>query len=117
MRFGRNTSLASLRSAQAATLRAGTLGDEWDIDADNGFRLAGPIPLSTATLTVPTCILGYTTTGTCPATQHLPAEPLVFSAGTEPWSWGLDANNGASGTPTDPTMQQATATLLAGRGA
>jgi hypothetical protein len=122
MRFWRNTSIASLAPAQAATLPAGTLGDEWDIDADNGFRPAGLIPLSTATLTVATCILGYTAIGTCTATHHLtlyraPNGALVFSAGTEQWSWGLDANNAASGTPTDPNMQQATVNLLADMGA
>jgi len=32
----------------------GTLGYEWDVDADNGFRPAGLFLLSTTTLTVPT---------------------------------------------------------------
>ena len=36
MRFWRNTSEASLASGATATLPAGTLGYEWDIDADNG---------------------------------------------------------------------------------
>ena len=38
MRFWRNTSVANLAPAQTATLPNGTLGYEWDEDADNGFR-------------------------------------------------------------------------------
>ena len=122
MRFWRNTSIASLSPGQIATLPAGVLGDEWDIDSDNGFRPAGLFPVSTTTLTVPTCILSYTTIGACTATHHLtlyraPSGALVFGAGTERWSWGLDNNNGATSTPTDPNMQQATVNLLADMGA
>src|SRR5205807_10160718 len=40
MRFWRNTSIASLAPGQVATLPAGVLGYEWDVDADNGFRPA-----------------------------------------------------------------------------
>src|SRR4051812_23503303 len=49
MRFWRNTSEATLAAGTTATLPAGTLGYEWDIDADNGFRPAGTFGLSTAT--------------------------------------------------------------------
>ena len=43
LRFWRNTRVASLASGQSTTLDAGTgtLGYEWDVDADNGFRPAG----------------------------------------------------------------------------
>jgi hypothetical protein len=120
MRFWRNTSIASLAPGQVATLPTGTLGYEWDVDADNGFRPAGLVPLSTTTLTVPTCILGYTI-GTCTATHHLTlyrasSGALVFGAGTVQWSWGLDATHANAGTPTDPSMQQATVNLLADMG-
>src|SRR2546430_8544039 len=47
MRFWRNTSIASLAPGQVATLPAGVLGYEWDVDADNGFRPAGLVPLPT----------------------------------------------------------------------
>ena len=122
MRFWRNTGIASLGPGQVATLPAGTLGPEWDIDQDNGFRPAGLFPLSTTSVTVSTCILSYTTIGTCTATHHLTlyrssSRALVFGAGTERWSWGLDSNNGATGTPTDLNMQQATVNLLADMGA
>lgn len=122
MRFWRNTKIAGLAAGQVATLPTGVLGDEWDSDDDNGFRPAGLIPLSTTTLTVPSCILGVTAIGACTATHHLTlyrssSGALVFSAGTEQWSWGLDSNNGASGTPTDADMQQATVNLLADMGA
>src|SRR6266478_4256600 len=121
MRFWRNTSIASLAPGQVATLPTGTLGYEWDVDADNGSRPAGLFPLSTTTLTVPTCILGYTI-GTCTATHHLTlyralSGALVFGAGTVQWSWGLDATHSNAGTPTDPNMQQATVNLLADMGA
>ncbi len=121
MRFWRNTSVALLTPGQVATLPTGTLGYEWDVDADNGFRPAGLFPLSTTTLTVPTCIVGYTI-GTCTATHHLTlyrasSGALVFGAGTVQWSWGLDATHSNAGTPTDPNMQQATVNLLADMGA
>ena len=120
MRFWRNTSIASLAPGQVATLPTGTLGYEWDVDADNGFRPAGLVPLSTTTLTASTCILGYTI-GTCTATHHLTlyrasSGALVFGAGTVQWSWGLDATHSNAGTPTDPNMQQATVNLLADMG-
>src|SRR5882762_5098388 len=120
MRFWRNTSVALLAPGQVATLPRGTLGYEWDVDADNGFRPAGLFPLSTTTLTAPTCIVGYTI-GTCTATHHLTlyrasSGALVFGAGTVQWSWGLDATHSNAGTPTDPNMQQATVNLLADMG-
>ena len=49
MRFWRNTSVASLTPGTTATLAPNTLGYEWDIDADNGFRPAGLFHLSTTT--------------------------------------------------------------------
>src|SRR5882762_9648654 len=121
MRFWRNTSIASLAPGQAATLPAGVLGYEWDVDTDNGFRPAGLVPLSTTTLNVSTCVVGYTIAG-CTATHQLTfyrasSRALVFGAGTVQWSWGLDGFNQAiTGTPTDIKMQQATVNLLADMG-
>jgi hypothetical protein len=129
MRFWRNTSIASLAAGQSATLPAGVLGYEWDVDADNGFRPAGIFPLATTTLAVPDCILftsnltiddGYTI-GACTATHHLtlykaPSSALVFGAGTVQWSWGLGATHANPGTPSDINMQQATVNLLADMG-
>jgi hypothetical protein len=121
MRFWRNTSIASLAPGQVASLPAGVLGYEWDTEEDNGVRPAGLVPLSTTTLSVPTCLIGYNTIGTCTATHRLtlyraPSGALVFGAGTVQWSWGLDANHAISGPPTDPNMQQATVNLFADMG-
>ena len=43
LRFWRNTAVASLTAGQSTTLAPGigTLGYEWDVDVDNGFRPAG----------------------------------------------------------------------------
>ena len=122
MRFWRNTSIASLASGQVATLPAGVLGYEWDVDEDNGFRPAGLVPLSTTTLSVPSCLIGYNSIGTCTATHHLTlyraaSGALVFGAGTVQWSWGLDNNHAIDNvTPTDSNMQQATVNILADMG-
>jgi hypothetical protein len=121
MRFWRNTSIATLQPGQVATLPAGTLGYEWDVDADNGFRPPGLFPLSTTTVAVSTYLLDNHTFGNGVATHHLTmyrasSGALVFGAGTVQWSWGLDATHAISGTPTDPNMQQATVNLLADMG-
>jgi len=128
MRFWRNTSIATLGPGQVATLPTGVLGYEWDEDADNGFRPAGLIRLSTTTETV----ADYLTFNPSPppgsygffsatVTHHLtmyraPSGALVFGAGTIQWSWGLDATHDLSGTPTDVNMQQATVNILADMG-
>src|SRR6266403_2405650 len=121
MRFWRNTSIAALGPGQVATLPAGVLGYEWDVDSDNGSRPAGLVPLTSTTLNVQTCVIGYTI-GPCTATHHLTlyrssSGALVFGAGTVQWSWGLDANHSFPGTPTDINMQQATVNVLADMGA
>src|SRR5690348_16689884 len=122
MRFWRNTSIATLGPGQTATLPTGVLGFEWDIDADNGFRPAGLVPLSTTTINVPTLLQHDNTFGTGDATHHLTmyraaSGALVFGAGTVQWSWGLDSTHANPGTPTDANMQQATVNLLADMGA
>ena len=52
LRFWRNTRVASLASGQSTTLDqgVGTLGYEWDVDADNGFRPAGLMDMSSTTV-------------------------------------------------------------------
>src|SRR5256885_3140628 len=120
MRFWRNTSIANLGPGQVATLPAGVLGYEWDVDTDNGFRPAGLMRLSTTTLDVQTCVIAYTI-APCRATHHLTlyraaSGALVFGAGTGQWSWGLDSNHAIPGTPTNVDMQQATVNLLADMG-
>src|ERR1700676_5535471 len=129
MRFWRNTSIATLGPGQVATLPAGVLGYEWDEDADNGFRPAGLIQLSTTTEAVsdylsfnPSPPPGSYPFGSATATHHLtmyraPSGALVFGAGTIQWSWGLDATHDLSGTPTDINMQQATMNILGDMGA
>jgi len=124
LRFWRNTRVASLASGQSTTLDQGTgvLGYEWDTDADNGFRPAGLMDLSSTTSTSAEDFTDYggTTQLNSTATHHLtlyraPSGALVFGAGTVQWSWGLD--NGGDGGNTDTAMQQATVNLFADMGA
>ncbi len=51
LRFWRNTAVANLQPGQTVTLGSGigTLGYEWDVDADNGFRPAGLMDMSSTT--------------------------------------------------------------------
>jgi hypothetical protein len=119
LRFWRNTSVASLSAGQKATFPDGTLGYEWDEDADNGSRPAGLIRLSTSTVEVDTYLKDYGSTyGLGTATHHLTlyraaSGALVFGAGTVQWSWGLDDDHDNLSTPTDARMQQATVNLFA----
>jgi hypothetical protein len=131
LRIWRNTPIANLTSG-SVTLGAGdgTLGYEWDVDADNGFRPPGLFDLSSTTVSGVQVFTDYgSTTATGTATHHLtlyraPSGALVFGAGTVQWSWGLDNTNAngnhttnPSGNPPDHTMQQATVNLLADEGA
>ncbi len=98
----------------------GTLGYEWDVDADDGFRPAGLIDMSSTTYSAPEVFTDYGSTvapGT--ATHSLtmykaPSGALVFGAGTVQWAWGLD--NYTTGKATDKNMQQATVNLFADMG-
>jgi hypothetical protein len=127
MRFWRNTSVASLAPNSSYTLPTGSLGYEWDMDVDNGFRPAGAFHLSTSTYTLTSdLLLDYGATyGAGVGTHHLmlyraPSGALVFSAGTINWSWGLNSNhdnNFGYTTPNpDSNMQQATVNLFADMG-
>src|SRR5579875_3176632 len=126
LRFWRNTSIANLSPGQVATLPAGTLGYEWDVDRDNGWRPAGLFDLSSTTVSLTTdYLLDYAGTyGAGTATHSMtlyraPSGALVFGAGTVQWSFGLDSNHDNvlySAPPTDVRMQQATVNLLADMG-
>ena len=127
MRFWRNTSVANLASGSSATLPKGTLGYEWDEDADNGSRPAGLIHLSTAgySLTSDLLLDQGGTYGAGSATHHLTlyraaSGALVFGAGTVQWSWGLDANHDnpffSPNAAANTAMRQATVNLFADMG-
>ena len=125
LRFWRNTQVAGLQTGQTLTLApdTGTLGFEWDVDADNGFRPAGLFDMSKTTVSGVNAFYndyGTTEETNTTATHSLtlyraPSGALVFGAGTIQWSWGLDGDNNA-GNPADPNMQQATVNLFADMG-
>lgn len=134
LRMWRNTAVANLTSGQTLTLSpgTGTLGYEWDMDADNGFRPPGLFDMSSTTATNAQIFTDYgsTTTGNnATATHNLTlyrasSGALVFGAGTVQWSWGLDNTNAwhesgtdPSGHAPDPNMEQATVNLFADMGA
>jgi Domain of unknown function (DUF4082)/Concanavalin A-like lectin/glucanases superfamily/Fibronectin type III domain/Bacterial Ig domain/Viral BACON domain len=132
LRLWRNTAVASLGTGQSRTLAPGnqTLGYEWDIDVDNGFRPRGQFNPSSTTVANTESFTDYGTNVKTGVTQthrlteyRAPSGAIVFGAGTVQWSWGLDdtnawSNNGppAGATP-DPVMQQATVNLFADMGA
>jgi hypothetical protein len=123
LRFWRNTRVASLASGQSTTLDAGTgtLGYEWDVDADNGFRPPGLMDMSSTTDPTAQPFTDYGSQTTTQSTTHhltlyrAPSGALVFGAGTVQWSWGLDGANPSGNT--DSAMQQATVNLFADMGA
>ena len=123
LRFWRNTPVASLTGSQSRVLGAGlgTLGYEWDVDADNGFRPAGLMRMSSTTHSVPEAFVDYGGTVVPRTATHnltiyrAASGALVFGSGTVQWPFGLDSG-GTSRTP-DPVMQQATVNLFADMGA
>ncbi len=131
LRFWRNTAVSTLTAGQTLTLApgTGTLGYEWDVNPDNGFRPPGRISLSSTTVNGVQAFNDYGTAVENQVTQshslslyRTPSGALVFGAGTVQWSWGLDVtnawgNSGPNGAAADPTMQQATVNLLADMGA
>ena len=122
MRLWRNTSVASLKAGETATLAGSTLGYEWDEDPDNGFRPPGLMRLSKTTTEVPEHLLDYGSNYAAgEATHHLTlykasSGALVFGAGTVQWSWGLDGEHDRGGSTPDSRMQQATVNLFADMG-
>src|SRR4051794_26950440 len=131
LRLWRNTAVANLGAGQSRTLGAGdqTLGYEWDLDVDNGFRPRGSFRVSSTTVSGVESFTDFGTftkqgtTQTHNMTEYkTPSGAIVFGAGTVQWAWGLDDtnawnNNGppAGATP-DPVMQQATVNLFADMG-
>jgi hypothetical protein len=131
LRLWRNTAVASLANGQSRTLAPGnqTLGYEWDLDVDNGFRPRGSFRVSSTTVSGVESFTDFGTftkqgtTQTHNMTEYkAPSGAIVFGAGTVQWAWGLDDtnawnNNGppAGATP-DPVMQQATVNLFADMG-
>jgi hypothetical protein len=99
MRFWRNTSIATLKPGEVATLNGANLGHEWDEDLDNGFRPPGIVHLSETTVNNVPYVQDWGSifqSGT--ATHHLTlyraaSGSLVFSAGTVQWAWGLDGHH------------------------
>jgi hypothetical protein len=130
LRMWRNTAVAGLGAGQTRTLAPGTLGYEWDVDVDNGFRPAGQFQLSSTTNTNAESFTDYGSGTKSPTTQthnltmyRAPSGARVFGAGTVQWAWGLDVTNAwnhngpPSGAQPDPVMQQATVNLFADMGA
>ena len=122
LRFWRNTRVATLAPGTSTTLDpgVGTLGYEWDVDADNGYRPPGLMDMSSTTLSNAQVFTDYGSNLTNQTTTHhltlyrASRGALVFGAGTVQWAWGLD--NGAGTGNTDSAMQQATVNLLADMG-
>ena len=124
MRLWRNTSVATLAAGATATLGTGTLGYEWDEDADNGARPAGLIDLSTTNATGVQVLLDYGSTYGA-GTRHPPPDalpgaqrraglrrghgPVVLGARQQP--------RPRFRAPASTPMQQATVNLLADMGA
>jgi len=121
LRIWRNTAVAKLTGSQTVTLGSGlgTLGYEWDEDADNGARPAGEFDLSSTTGSAEVFTdYGSNTNQNGTATHHLslykaPSGALVFGAGTVQFVWGL-MSQGID--PTDVNAQQMTVNLFADMG-
>jgi methionine-rich copper-binding protein CopC len=123
MRLWRNTSVATQAAGAVASLGSGTVGYEWDEDADNGARSNGLITMSSTTASGVEVLQDYGTNyGTGTATHKItlyraPSGALVFGAGTVQWSWGLDSNHDRGSGAASQPMQQATVNLFADMGA
>lgn len=121
LRFWRNTpNVATQASGATWTLPAASLGYEWDVEEDNGFRPAGLFDLSSSTYALTTDYLldsgGLYGAGTATHKMSIyraSSGALVFGAGTVQWSWGLDSSSGGT---LDLNMQQATVNLFADMG-
>jgi hypothetical protein len=127
MRLWRNTAIAQLAPGATYTLVEGSLGFEWDVDADNGSRPPGAFELSTSNYVMTqSLLLDYGGTyGAGPATHHMmeyraPSGALVFGSGTVNYAWGLNVNHDNpfefDNPNPDPNMQQAVINLFADMG-
>ena len=123
MRFWRNTTIATQAAGATATLPDGTLGYEWDVDPDNGFRPAGAFRLSATSVANAPGLVDYGSTFSPQTIEHnmtlyrAASGARVFGAGTVQWAWGLDASHDRGSAAADVRMQQATLNLLADMGA
>jgi hypothetical protein len=123
MRFWRNTTIATQAAGATATLPDGTLGYEWDMDPDNGFRPAGAFRLSATSVANAPGLVDYGSTFSPQTIEHnmtlyrAASGARVFGAGTVQWAWGLDASHDRGSAAADVRMQQATLNLLADMGA
>lgn len=119
LRFWRSTPVTSLTAGQSRTLAPSSLGYEWDVDADNGFRPPGTFRLSSTTMTGLETFLDYGSTvaprnGTAThnmITYRAPSGALIFNSGTVQWAWGLDDSHPLA--TIDNTMRQATLNIFA----
>lgn len=115
----RNTAVASLASGATYTMAPDTLGYEWDVDVDNGFRPAGEIDMSKTCENVSQLLLTVNENiGSGNACNSLTlyraaGGGLVFDAGTVQWAWGLNSNHDGEPDSPDRAMQQATVNLMA----
>ena len=123
MRFWRGTTVATQAAGATATLGTGTVGYEWDEDADNGARPRGLIGLSTTTATGVEVLQDYGSTYASGSATHrltlyrAPSGALVFGGGTVQWSWGLDSDHDRGSGAVSVPMRQATVNLFADMGA
>ena len=117
LRTWRNTAVAGLNGG-SATLAPGTLGYEWDEDADNGFRPPGQFRLSSTSVSGVEKFTDYGSSVTIGSATHnmvmyrAASGALVFNTGTVQWAWGLDSWSLGQVAP-NTTMRQATVNVLA----
>lgn len=123
-RLWRHTELGQQSGDQKAALTPSTIGYESNEDLDNGARPPGLIRLSETVGPTPEYLQDFGSDVAPGTTRHnitlykAPSGALVFSAGTVQWTWGLDAEHDAPGTPppADRRMQQAQVNLFADMG-
>jgi len=121
-RFWRNTTVATLAAGGVANMPTGTLGYEWDEEANNGARPPGLMRLSQKTVAGVDALQDYGSTYASGTVTHSltmyrhPSGALVFGAGSVQWSWGLDSNHDRGNAAADVRMQQATVNLFADMG-
>ena len=107
LQLWKNTAVASLQSGQTYTMPQETLGYEWDVDVDNGFRPPGEIDMSKTCENVDQALLTVSEqigpANECNSLTLYKAASgaLVFDAGTVQWAWGLNSNHDENANPTD----------------
>jgi hypothetical protein len=123
-RFWRHTSVAQLQPGETAALPSGTLGTEWNETPQSAASLGRLLTSSRTQRIVSSKLIDYGSSfGPGNATHSLTmyrdpdSGSLVFSAGTDRWSWGLDTAHDGAASVSDIRMRQATMNLLADMGA